>query len=308
MAEKRILPKGIEIIKTIDGGFSGAELYKVRKNSVMYFMKIYNYVFSDDEIKRLEEICKIYKEHRIKSLSVAEHGKLENEDKYYILYNYIEGIDVETHSEENLSLDETYEMGVNLGKQLRILQSYDLPSDTSIENENIEELVNLINDLYKNIKSNEEKIKLIKEYFTIEKMDERVEKLNLYKDMFESLKRTIIHGDIKRSNVMLDNDLDTHIIDIRNMKNSYDILNFRYQITWTLFEDNKKAKEFARGYFDGIYENARPDNFKEQIDFVVILNFIEETDKINEKEELEKYFDKIKYLFEIMDNTNEHIV
>ena len=302
------LPNDIEIVEPVNGGYSGADLYKVQKDNNVYLMKIYDRIFNDNEVKRLEEVCKIYKENNINSLFIVGHGRLKNEDKYYFLYNYIDGIDFEVYSEEKLNLEETYKMGVEVGNTLRKLQDYVLPINTLIDSEDIDELTNSINVLYENIKKDKEKVELIEKYFKIENINKRVEKFNQCKDIFKSMDRVLIHGDIKRSNVMLDDELNTRIIDIRNMKNSYEIMNFRHQITWTLFKDNKKAKEFAKGYFDGIYGYTRPDNFNDQIDFIVTLNFIEETDKMNNKDELEEYYKKVKILFQDIEMAKGNIV
>ena len=293
------------VIKRIIGGHSGAELYKVEKNNKIYCMKVYERELDNKYCDKIKEICSTYDKLSIKSLKVFDYGTMNK--KTFLLFNYINGQDFKKYSESNLDYNSIYEFGKNIGRKFKQLKKYNLPTDTLIEDESIDSLTQLINKKYEEIKSNIVKRNLIEKYFTIDIINKRIEEFNTYKNLFYKVKKGLIHGDIKRSNFMIDNN-NIYIIDIGNMKNSYDVLNFRYQITWLLFENNKKEQEFIRGYFDGLYNYKRPKYFNEQLKYVFLMNFIEHTYKMNNLNEMEKYFEQIRKTFIKLDNNNNYII
>ena len=103
---------------------------------------------------------------------------------------------------------------------------------------------------------------------------------------FDNLKPRLIHGDIKRANVMKDKSHKLWIVDIEDMKYSYDLLNFRYTLSWELSDVN--GTYFTKGFFDGSYNNKRPENFNEQVMFVLILNFMSTCYKYSKDNLLDK--------------------
>ena len=86
-------------------------------------------------------------------------------------------------------------------------------------------------------------------------------------------------------------------------------MNFFHQMTWTLFKGNDKEAEFVKGYFDGIYENRRPNNFNEQILFIIILNFFNASYNMYKKldmDKLEMYMEKCRELFDRIYRENDN--
>lgn len=76
-------------------------------------------------------------------------------------------------------------------------------------------------------------------------------------------------------------------------------MNFRYQITWVLFQDDLEENAFVKRVFDWIYNNKRPKHFKEMIRFMVIFNFLEECiSRTQRNEEVQEYAKRCKELIQ----------
>lgn len=154
------------------------------------------------------------------------------------------------------------------------------------------------NEIYRNI---------LLEYFTVEEIKDLNKKIVEYANTVKDVEPRLIHGDIKRSNIMVDQNKEFYITDIESMQVGYDVLNFRYQITWSLFEGSEKEAEFVKGYFDGIYSNTRPENFNYSIIFKIILNFFTESYKRYQNSNItgfETFVQKCKHLFNKINKMN----
>ena len=153
------------------------------------------------------------------------------------------------------------------------------------------------------------------EYYTELELKDMENKLTKYGNMLKrNNKPKLIHGDIKRSNIMVDKNKEFHFVDIESMKFSYDVINFKYQMTWALFDGNESEFEFVKGCFDGIYNNKRPKNFNYYVIFVVILNFFTESYhqyRYDDVKDFKKYIKKCRAVFNKIndiDLCNDNIV
>lgn len=291
-----------DVIEPVEDGYSGALIYKIIRGENKFFLKVFKGIL---DIEKIKNCVSIYKKLNIKSLDIIDFGNIDNLDRYYIVYNFIEGKNLKAYTtNDEYSLDYLRKIGTIIGKELLKLKTYEnynnhlfMSNDINVTIENTKNNFNLIleNEIYRNI---------ILEYFAVEEINDLNKKLIEYANIFKDIEPRLIHGDIKRSNIMVSNNNELYITDIESMQISYDVLNFRYQITWSLFEGSEKEAEFVKGYFDGIYSNTRPENFNYSIIFTIILNFLTESYKRYRKSNItgfKTYVQKCKQLFNRID-------
>lgn len=289
-------------------------MYKVTSGNNCFFLKILKWELIKEKI---EKIAFIYEKLNIKSLHIIEIGYIKSCEKYYILYNFIEGQNLKIYNDEqNTDLKSIKEIGKTIGQQLLKLKKY---GDTDAKN------ILGVYDIKNDIKNSIENFQLLMqdnnyrnmmlEYYTKLELKDMENKLIKYGNMLKrNNKPKLIHWDIKRSNIMVDKNKEFHFVDIESMKFSYDVINFKYQITWALFDGNESEFEFVKGCFDGIYNNKRPKNFNYYVIFVVILNFFTESYhqyRYDDVKDFKKYIKKCRAVFnkiKDIDLCNDNIV
>lgn len=307
LKEIKFIEEG-DTLEEVSDGFSGAQLYFVIKKNEKYFLKIFNEKFDFNKIDILKKQLEIYKKLNIKSIEIIDFGKIENPEEYYIVYNYIDGQNLKriTDSKE-YNLQYIRNLGRKIGKQLSKLREYNQYDKELFEFKDINKLTeNIINNF--NLMLKDEKVlMLMHKYFDNDKLKKLENKLKENIKVFRNIEPKLIHGDVKRANVMVDKNGELYMVDVESMQLNYDVMNFLYQMTWLLFKENRKEAEFVRGYFDGIYNNKRPDNFNEQIIFMAILNFFNESYHMyseSDMKELDRYTKKCNDLFNRINNIN----
>lgn len=291
-----------DVIEEVIGGHSGALVYKITRNNEKFFLKIFNSKLDKEKIMKIKAHTEIYKKLNIKSLKIIDYGEIENIDKYYIVYNFIEGINLHEYtSSDKFTLEDIRKIGEKIGKELLKLKKYKNYDKNLFKNNDIkesnEEIVNNFNSLLED----ETAKKIITQYFKIEEIEELKNIINEYIKIFENKEQNLIHGDTKRANIMIDSNDDMYIVDIEAMQVNYDIRNIKYQITWALFEGHEKEAEFLKGYFDGIYNNTRPIDFNKQIIFITITNFFNSSYSQYKKGNVDKLTEYIKKCRELFD-------
>lgn len=297
-----------DIIDKVDDGYSGALLYKITRGEKKYFLKIFKEKLIHEKI---EKIVYIYKKLNIKSLHIIKTGYIKSCKNYYIIYNFIDGQNLKVHNnEQNTDFKSIRKAGKVIGKQLLKLKNYNNCDDISFFNVyNINnDIQNTINNFQILMKENNYR-NIVLRYYTELEIKELNNKLIYYGNMLKRDKPKLIHGDIKRANIIIDKNKEYYIVDIESMQISYDILNFKYQMTWNLFAGNEKELEFVKGYFDGIYNNKRPKNFNYYVIFIVILNFFTESYhryKYSDIQGFKTYIKNCRILFEKLKNIDLH--
>lgn len=293
-----------DVIEPVEDGYSGALIYKVIRGENKYFLKVFKGIL---DIEKIKNCVSIYKKLNIKSLDIIDFGNIDNLDKYYIVYNFIEGKNLKAYTTtDEYSLEDLRKIGTMIGKELLKLKTYDNYNNNLFMSDDINLIIEDTKNNFKLLLENEIYRNIMLEYFTIEEINDLNKKLVEYANIFKDVEPRLIHGDIKRSNIMVNNK-ELYITDIESMQVSYDVLNFRYQITWSLFEGSEKEAEFVRGYFDGIYSNSRPENFNYSIIFTIILNFFTESYKRYRNLNItgfETYVQKCKKLFDKINRIN----
>ncbi len=261
-----------DIIEEVEDGYSGCLLYKVTKGNEKFFVKVFHEKLDKKSFSKIQKILEIYEKLKIKSLKIIDYGSIPNLGKYYIVYNYIEGCNLRVFTNsENCSLAEVKKMGESIGKELRKLKDYEGYDKAIFQPKDIEAFTQKAITNFDQVLENEDSKKLVTKYFKLEEIEKLKSKVNEFSQLFKKIKPKLIHGDIKRANIMLDKNQNLHIVDIESMQVNYDVLNFRYQMTWALFDE--KETEFLKGYFDAIYDGRRPEYFNQQIIYMIIANF-----------------------------------
>ncbi len=284
-------------LETIKGGYSGAFLYKISRENKNYFLKIFNYTLTKNSINRIKKGLEVYKKLNIKSLELIDHGPVKNSNQYYIVYNYIDGVDLKKYGDQ-ISLDEINKIGVYFGKQFLKLKKYQGKENAFFPIVNLDKVTkDAIENFNLLLKEKKSKDKLM-QYFSMKDIIMLKEKLIEYLEITKKAKKGIIHGDIKRANVILDNNHNLYVVDCESIQIAPDIMNFRFQITWALF--SKPDKIFISGFLDGLYNNKRPGSFNQMALYCIILNFMQATyNKYTREgiEKMEEYIINIKDLF-----------
>lgn len=281
----------------ITGGYSGAKLLRLRYADKDRCVKIMPRGLEERSARRVREICEIYRRVGINSLSLRGYGELD-EGKHFYIYDYIKGESFKEYSNRELSQAEIRKAGANLGRKLRVLKEFENYEKDLIQTDDVKRLTLSGQELYKSLTDNATTSELMWRYFEREQVEELMREFATTVEIFAQTKPGLIHGDLKRSNMVQGQDGEVYLIDIESMRRSYDVLNLRYQMTWILFEGAEKEREFVRGIFDGLYGEGRPEGFDRMLKYVLMLNFVEHTAKAWRREEnLRGYFEEMQKVF-----------
>lgn len=287
-----------DVLEEVEDGRSIATLFKVIREDKCYFLKIFNSKYSEDRILRVIESIKIYKKLGINVMDIIDYGFFDNMSNYYIVYTYLDGENIKYIS-NNYKIDheEIRKHGEKVGKVNLKLKNYKYNGIVKFEMDDINILKKETIKNFKKFLDNKQCKSIINKFYTDYELNDMIDTLENTSKYFDNLKPRLIHGDIKRANVMKDKFSKLWIVDIEDMKYSYDLLNFRYTLSWELSDVN--GSYFTKGFFDGLYNKKRPENFNEQVMFVLILNFISACYKYSEDnlmDKIEWYIDRYKRL------------
>lgn len=104
-----------DIIEEIEDGYSGALIYKVIRGENRFFLKVFKGIL---DIEKIKNCVSIYKKLNIKSLDIIDFGNIDNIDKYYIVYNFIEGKNLKAYTNtDEYSLKDVRKIGTVIGKE-----------------------------------------------------------------------------------------------------------------------------------------------------------------------------------------------
>ncbi len=291
----------------IFGGYSGARIFRFRLDDIDYCLKIPKRQITMSDVIKFQEICKIYQQTEINSLDYLGYGYYGVVPRFFYLYRYIPGYNLDVLSRQSYDLTKTYHAGVTAGCAIRKLKSYPLSSiPTHIPTENINELTERGNQFYAQLLNTPQLYEALRHSCDLRQIQTLIELFNRSAKTFRMLTPTLIHGDIKSSNIIIDDTGEQYFIDIAAMKISYDVLNFHHQMTWNLFPENRRRHAFTKGFFDGLYDHTRPENFHQQILYVTMLHFLEHSVKFaHDSQEIKWYFRKMQPVFtELLTNQN----
>lgn len=276
-------------------GHSRALRYICEKNNQKYFIKIYN----NNRIEDLLKIENVYQKTEVPIASIIEKGYLEEIDKTYVIYEYIEGKTLKELTRE-LEIDEIEKIGNRVGNYLARFNA--IKGDIeAVKNTYELELKKLIDNLY--FIKNQYKRKTNKRLATID-LDRLYKNFFEYKEYIYKLDSTFIHGDINLSNVIVKNG-ETYFIDIDGGKFSFRSLDFRGNC-WYGWDGDNKEKEQAmyRGIYKGLFEGNIPEEFNKELAFTVIYEFLLKVDEPNKRGNIEKLEATFNKFYDIFIRTN----
>lgn len=281
----------------VEGGHSGAELFCAETADQKYLVKILPSKFDPKHLERISEICKLYQDLGIRSLELIKYGKVKSSNQPFCFYNHIDGDNYEVIG-TNCSTENNYEVGKCIGTWLETLKNSNPPAKLANHEEDLGALTDSIASSFHQVLTNPRVMRILLEYFDLGFLTQLGKRLTTQSKMFNRYTKHLVHGDIKRSNVMIDGKGNIWLIDIESMKMSYDIMNFRHQMTWFLSAKDSKKMDFLRGVFDGLYKNTRPLDFSQQLLFITILNFCEYTaHHKNEEDSIIDYCQRMQPVF-----------
>lgn len=290
-------------LKELTGGHSGAQIFKMSFAGQDYCLKFPQHSTVTAGLARMQEICEVYHTLGIPALDLLGYGFVGVEKRQFYLFNFLAGQDFKAYSNTHCSLTEIHQAGVEIGQAARKLKTYPLTKLKYIDCESITKLTERGQELYQILRKDLRNFGVEQTFLPLWQI------FRQGPEIFASIKPKLIHGDIKRSNIIIDPAGKKYLIDIGAMKVSYDVLNFRYQITWLLFPENQQKRAFAQGFFDGLYNFSRPENFREQIIYVTVLNFLEHTHKFShDRQEIAWYFAKMRPVFKQLASSSGTIV
>lgn len=272
-------------------GHSSALRYICKKDNQKYFIKIYN----SNRIQDLLNIEEVYQKMKIPTAKIIEKGYLEEINKTYVVYEYIEGKTLKELTKE-LEIEEIEKIGNRVGNYLARFK--DIKGNTEhVKNSYELEFKKLIDNLY--FMKNQYEEKQNKKLAPID-LDRLCKNFLEYKEYVYKVESSFIHGDINLSNVIVKNG-ETYFIDTDGGKFSFRSLDFRGNC-WYGWDGENKEKEQAiyRGIYKGLFDGNIPDEFNKELAFTVIYEFflkVFEPNKTGSIEKLENTFNKFNDIF-----------
>jgi len=283
--------KNINEIEKITDSLSGAGVFRILDGNKNYLLKIMNQ--SSDDLQMIENIIKIYKNYNSNALELIDFGII-NENLIYCIYNWIYGYPLNKKYDE-LDNKDYYDYGFFFGNQFKQINEKEQVKTKFIKEYDIDKLTLDTIGNFITIYDAEEKIRNIMSKEYLDQIIILFSKLTKY---FTGDKE-YIHGDIHPKNVMINENRDLVIIDIESFCVDYFVMNFRWSLASAFVKEGNKY--FFRGIIDGRFENNLPKNLFNQLLYVLILKFFEQTVSYYDKKELEfilDYINKFKLVFD----------
>lgn len=276
-------------------GHSRALRYICKKNNQKYFIKIYN----NNRLEDLLNIENVYKKTKIPTARIIEKGYLEEINKTYVVYEYIQGKTLKELTKE-LEIHEIEKIGNRVGNYLARFKAIK-GNKEDIKNKYELELKKLIENLY--FMKNQYEEKQNKRLAHID-LDRLCRNFLECKEYIYKLESSFIHGDINLSNVIVKNG-ETYFIDIDGGKFSFRTLDFRGNC-WYGWDGDNKEKEQAmyRGIYKGLFDGNIPDEFNKELAFTVIYEFLLKVNEPNKTGNLEKLESSFNKFYDIFVRTN----
>ncbi|MCT4612056.1 MAG: phosphotransferase [Clostridia bacterium] len=288
----------------VTGGHSGAHTYKVVRDDDTFFLKVASKGFSQKKVMELKDRLMYYKEMPLKAIELIDIGLVKDEEMHYIAYEYVDGVNLkDEYNKDEYSLKDNYELGVNIGEAYAKLKEFKGYNESICRRETIMDHIELINDSIDVLTKDNKLGNLFKKDFSVDEIENIRSLADEYGKAFKNSVKCLIHGDIKRSNFMKDNEDNIYTVDCESIGLDYDVLNFRYQIIWGILREKEKA--FVRGYFDGLYNFSRPEGFNEMFRFTVLLCFFNSFAKRVRRNQYEKGIEEYKSMKDLIKNIRE---
>lgn len=246
-------------------GHSSALRFICEKGKEKYFVKIYG----NNRVNDLKYIDSVYKKCNVLTANIVEMKYLDDINKTYVVYEYINGktlLELTCELNEN----ELETIGFCVGKYL-----FNFRDVKCCKNDIIElyekEFNQLVDNLYymKNYydRCGNNKLFLIN-------LDRFCKSFNECKKFIYRTNPSFIHRDINLNNVIV-SDYSLYFIDTDGGKIGFRALDFRGVCWWTFDGDNVlRERAIYRGIFEGLFDGDIPDSFDSELSFTIMYEFL----------------------------------
>lgn len=298
----------------IQEGYGGTINLKLTKNNVDYFAKIFKPRASRSgelskravDIEHIKKTLEIYKECDIKTLEHRFDGSLDNGLATYMVYNWILGENAENVIDRHI--EHAGEIGYVIGSELAKLREYTNYNKEDFKTINIEEDLKTIYTRYlETMKSSNYQCEMPR-YFTQIEVGKMFEHLGEAQHYFNINDAHLIHGDATPLNVIINAD-GYFLVDCEEPTIGYGVYEIKQAINWFLIAGKK---EYIKEYFRGLYNGDYPENFQEQIKYIIIRGFLSYLHYIFLEREYQPqfinyYFSNMRKIIDDLENISQYL-
>ena len=283
--EKIDFLKGVNNIKAIEKGNSGAYKYLFIKDGKKYFLKI-------GKFKIIDNLEKIFTNNDISHPTIIDLGKYDD-SMNYVVEEYIDGKDLK---EELDKLDSKfiYEYGFEIGSQYRALRT--IYPDKPMTEEKVKEYLSAVDERVIKLKSlvtNNDKLTAHNQKFINYVISYLKKNIHIIKNSY----LVFGHTDIKPSNFLI---YKKNIIATDIERTDYKELSL--SMLWSFarndFKDEKNLA-FARGYMDALFNFEISETVLDCFNYTYLFNVANYFIKCIENKKYDKLLLFIEYI-----NTN----
>lgn len=277
--------KGVDSVKIIEKGYSGAYKYMFIKDGKKYFLKIGGFKF----ISKLEEL---FTKYSISHPTIIDYGKYDD-SMNYIIEEYVDGKDLKEELDKRDSKF-IYEYGFEIGSQYRNLRT--VYPDKPMSEEKFKEYSSMVDDRVIKLKSlvfNNDKLTANNHKYINYVISYLNNNIHITKNSY----LVFGHTDIKPSNFLVCNKniiaTDIEYTDYKELS-----LSMLWSFARNDFKDEKNFA-FARGYIDALFNFNIPENVLNCFNYTYLFNMAKYFIKYIENEKYDKLSQLIEYI-----NTN----
>lgn len=276
-------------------GHSSATRYICEKDNKKYFVKILN----ENKMISIEFIDKVYKKLEIPTAHVVEKGYIDEVNKTYVVYEFIEGETLKKLTRE-WKEEKLEEISYSVGKYLSRFEEItckkeEILSTIIFDNKTLIETLYFMKEYY----NKNEKYELA----PID-LDRLIKDFLEYKEYVYKTKTRFIHKDINLSNIIVKNN-ELYLIDTDGGSYGFRALDFRGNCWYGWQGDYIKQEQAVfRGIYKGMFNGDIPEDFYKELAYTMIYEFllkIREVFKTKDMKGMKEIFDRFYYIF---DKTN----
>ncbi len=242
--------KDITNITEINKGWSFDKKYLVETKATKYMLRTALIDQLEKKQKEWDFISKVYG-LELTTHKPIEFGTCNNDTEVYILLEYIDGEQAELIL-PTLAKEKQYDLGFQMGKELKKLHSLDRSSKTEWETQYNNKIISRI-DSFK------------KCGFKSEVMNEIIEFVLEHTYLLKDRPMSQLHGDFHSGNLIITPSEDIYIIDYNRMKTGDPYYEFN-----RIYFSYRISPHFAKGQIEGYFNNEVPNDFFLYIKFYLL--------------------------------------
>lgn len=269
----------------VNGSYSPNNLtFKCTKLNSDYFLKIMK--ISNENFNNTINSYNVLKCNNIPVSPLIDYGMCEYNKYYYMLTKYYKYPEMNKYSINN-SFELGFKQGIMIAQYLKQLKGKNYSEINIYTKDDLyNEIVRCIDKIYEN----DEYTKYI-DY----SKEELINYVDYYISFFNDENIDLIYGDLKFGNI-LSNNKDIIFVDNENVRYSYDIINFKYNIQVGFISDkNELYQGFVNGYLKYMNKGIIPNRIEMQAKllflYYVIRNVVGVINKVSSGEKIAQCID-----------------